>query len=585
LQRTIGNQGVLRLLRDHTDPEDQIKEALGTTSDTPDSSQSDKTRKIVSGGGSGEPLLPDARAEMEARFGYDLSRVRIHTNDQTAAALGAKAFTNGHEISFRPGRSPSDRRLLTHEIAHVVQQTTGESAHLHAAGGDALRREALEDRADNPGGQTAPAARTPYQSLKPLAEVSSPVIQFAFEEDVLSELHRMPSAEEEGISEDEQRARVAKLGARAQRLDALFNGLSADEARGFHERLKARKRGDTLSERFHDMLSEATRRALLTVLESRMDADVLPPASGPPIGIIRRDAQKVKISGLPADQPNYADGSFRGLLSAPMGDVYELCTQPVAKCQNAISIPKTEFSLDGDPLTKGMPILIQSVYPSRDVAEAVLADMRVDTPKDMPLVTYYLRDGIIFPTTLSETTLPNLIPQVRAKRDADRGDVNADAELAEAVTWWYVGARIPFRIKSGGGGVKVPPPVVPVVPATKAALSAAEVAEELFVATKSITGNVKKMLAAARQLSSMGGLTAAQKAEVMMAFFQKIGSGAGRAFGVALVKGAPWVDEGLHLLMVSQDGKSAFRFIKSTGEILLGKLNPQTMQFVWGPIL
>jgi outer membrane protein OmpA-like peptidoglycan-associated protein len=68
---------------------------------------------------------------MEARFGHDFSRVRVHT-DPTAArsarAVHALAYTVGSDIAFDAGRYAPDtgagRRLLAHELAHVVQQRT-----------------------------------------------------------------------------------------------------------------------------------------------------------------------------------------------------------------------------------------------------------------------------------------------------------------------------------------------------------------------------------------------------------------------------------------------------------------------------
>jgi hypothetical protein len=79
----------------------------------------------------GRPLEPDTRQSMESGFGRDLGHVRIHT-DTTAAlsarAVGARAYTVGQEILFGTGRyQPQDqdgRRLLRHEITHVLQQAT-----------------------------------------------------------------------------------------------------------------------------------------------------------------------------------------------------------------------------------------------------------------------------------------------------------------------------------------------------------------------------------------------------------------------------------------------------------------------------
>jgi Domain of unknown function (DUF4157) len=72
---------------------------------------------------------------MESRFGHDFGKVRIHADTGAAAsarALHAHAYTVGSDIAFAPGRySPHTapgRRLLAHELAHVVQQGAGPGA-------------------------------------------------------------------------------------------------------------------------------------------------------------------------------------------------------------------------------------------------------------------------------------------------------------------------------------------------------------------------------------------------------------------------------------------------------------------------
>lgn len=77
----------------------------------------------------GEPLKPAARADMEPRFQHDFSAVRVHGDGraaESAAAVGALAYTVGSHVVFgarqyRP-ESAAGRRLLAHELAHVVQQ-------------------------------------------------------------------------------------------------------------------------------------------------------------------------------------------------------------------------------------------------------------------------------------------------------------------------------------------------------------------------------------------------------------------------------------------------------------------------------
>ena len=87
----------------------------------------------------GVPLPDSERAFFEARFGEDFSAVRVHASATAgAAALGfdARAFTLGSNIAFAPGEyapgTAAGRRLLAHELAHVVQQgrSPGPAAHL-----------------------------------------------------------------------------------------------------------------------------------------------------------------------------------------------------------------------------------------------------------------------------------------------------------------------------------------------------------------------------------------------------------------------------------------------------------------------
>lgn len=80
--------------------------------------------------GRGAHLPADLRIFMEDRFGADFSAVRIHRDRETslmARRLNAEAFTSGREIYFGEGRytpgTSAGKRLLAHELTHVVQQT------------------------------------------------------------------------------------------------------------------------------------------------------------------------------------------------------------------------------------------------------------------------------------------------------------------------------------------------------------------------------------------------------------------------------------------------------------------------------
>jgi hypothetical protein len=79
----------------------------------------------------GDRLPTEVQTAAGRRFGHDFSQVRVH-HDQAAAAsarqLGANAYTIGKHIVFAAGAfapdSPAGRRLLEHELVHVIQQRT-----------------------------------------------------------------------------------------------------------------------------------------------------------------------------------------------------------------------------------------------------------------------------------------------------------------------------------------------------------------------------------------------------------------------------------------------------------------------------
>ena len=103
----------------------QTKTTSGQTSPVSSSLQ----HSITALRGGGQPLPKSERAFFEPRFGTDFSQVRIHADSQaaeTASAVNARAFTLGQDIVFGTGQyQPSateGRRLLAHELTHVMQQ-------------------------------------------------------------------------------------------------------------------------------------------------------------------------------------------------------------------------------------------------------------------------------------------------------------------------------------------------------------------------------------------------------------------------------------------------------------------------------
>jgi len=125
--------GDIRLQRQEAEPEEeeeepvQAKQAGGQTLQTGPG----LTGRIRSLKGGGQPLSKPDRAFFESRFGHDFSQVRVHTGtraEKTTKQLNARAFTIGRNIVFGAEqyapRTSNGKKLLAHELTHVIQQKT-----------------------------------------------------------------------------------------------------------------------------------------------------------------------------------------------------------------------------------------------------------------------------------------------------------------------------------------------------------------------------------------------------------------------------------------------------------------------------
>ena len=90
----------------------------------------------------GALLAPSHRAEAERQFGHDFSHVRLHQGAESwpaTAQRGADGLTVANHIFLRPDLSPRSgrgQRVMDHELAHVLQKTSGgEAAPSPKAGG------------------------------------------------------------------------------------------------------------------------------------------------------------------------------------------------------------------------------------------------------------------------------------------------------------------------------------------------------------------------------------------------------------------------------------------------------------------
>jgi surface antigen len=101
-------------------PEDKTvqRDAIGTISSKP------QIQNLTGG----NTLDSTQRKELEEHFNVNLENVRIHSDEnalKTAKDLNAKAATIGENIILGEGASTTDKELMGHEIAHVIQQREG----------------------------------------------------------------------------------------------------------------------------------------------------------------------------------------------------------------------------------------------------------------------------------------------------------------------------------------------------------------------------------------------------------------------------------------------------------------------------
>ena len=113
-------------VRTHAGPQLQARSglAIGPVGDRHEQ-EADQVADMVT-----RPSGQEGIGHTSTRLGYDFSQVRLHTDARAAAsaqAVNARAYTVGRDIVFGAGQYAPDndqgRRLLAHELTHVVQQT------------------------------------------------------------------------------------------------------------------------------------------------------------------------------------------------------------------------------------------------------------------------------------------------------------------------------------------------------------------------------------------------------------------------------------------------------------------------------
>jgi hypothetical protein len=201
----------------------------------------------------GRPLDAVTRAFMEPRFGHDFSKVRVHVGAQaaeSARAVSSLAYTVGHHVVFAEGRyaptTPAGRRLLAHELTHVVQQE----------GQPNLSRAELEvnrpgDPFEQEAEQVADAVmRAGALAHQPIAVADGPLLPFDETEEPFSQGLRMGPPTRPGVGQGNRERRPAVGASSLLRLQrtATFAAGSVHATRNNAEQVAAgRAAGTTIA--------------------------------------------------------------------------------------------------------------------------------------------------------------------------------------------------------------------------------------------------------------------------------------------------------------------------------------------------
>lgn len=174
----------------------------------------------------GQSLDGDTRAFMESRFGHDFSRVRVHADSRasdSARAVNAIAYTVGQDVVFQAGQyqpnTEAGKRLLAHELTHVVQQSNAGSESSRNNHSSELTLGQSGDRAEREADRNAEA----------IGGVRAAGINFNAQTGVQAgTIQRVPATDEEVEKslKAAERARTAPAGAPGEKTDMLMRGSS-----------------------------------------------------------------------------------------------------------------------------------------------------------------------------------------------------------------------------------------------------------------------------------------------------------------------------------------------------------------------
>jgi hypothetical protein len=178
-------------------------------------------KDVVASGG-GAPLDHDTRGFMEARLGADFGDVRIYSDaraSESARSVQANAYTVGNDVVFQSGKyapeSDSGKRMLAHELTHVVQQRSGPVDGTEAPGGIKISHpsdrfeQAAERSADHvmsSGPVASPVAGVQRAATEEQEEVQGSFVQRAADEEEEEVQGSFVQREAAGAEEEEETA-------------------------------------------------------------------------------------------------------------------------------------------------------------------------------------------------------------------------------------------------------------------------------------------------------------------------------------------------------------------------------------------
>jgi hypothetical protein len=123
----------------------------------------------------GQPLDHAARAFMESRTEQSFAHLRVHSDAkaaESARSVGALAYTVGDHVVFGAGQyspnTPGGRRLLAHELAHVLQQGRGGGARVQRSLALGSESDPHEREADRAADLMLSGAERPLKGLTPV---------------------------------------------------------------------------------------------------------------------------------------------------------------------------------------------------------------------------------------------------------------------------------------------------------------------------------------------------------------------------------------------------------------------------------